>query len=120
MPFSTLQFLSADATTSTAAVAAAGGTSYTLLSATTTINRLASQAFYVNLTAATTATLPASPSDGDSIIFATVSSMVSFNLTVARNGKTIAGLAEDLIIDQNNTRTELVYYNGDWKVYITT
>lgn len=121
MPFSTLQFISADATSSTAAAqAGGGGITYTLLSGTTTINRAAFQAFYVNLTAATTATLPASPSDGDSVIFATVSNMVSFNLTIARNGKTIAGLAEDLIIDQNNTLTELVFYNGDWKVFITT
>ena len=111
MPFSTLQFLSADTQQTSI--------TYSLLSAETTFPRAAAQGYYVNIAAATTVTLPASPLNGDSIILETISAMATNNLTVARNGNTIGALAENLVIDTTGTRAELVYFNGDWKVYLT-
>jgi len=59
-------------------------------------------------------TLPAAPSDGDwvDIIASTP------GVTVARNGKTIMGLAEDLILDVANNAIRLVYISaaGGWRL----
>ena len=64
-----------------------------------------------------TATLPASPSNNDTIVFVNVNSSVT-GFTVARNGKTIMGDASDLAIDLTNFSVTLVYYatNGDWRL----
>lgn len=61
------------------------------------------------------ATLPASPSDGELI---TMRRKGANNLTAARNGKTIAGLASDLVIDTDKTEIDLTYNatTGDWEV----
>lgn len=64
---------------------------------------------------AITATLPASPADGDII---TIRRKGANSVVVGRNGKTIAGLAEDLTIDADKREIDLKY-NGttsDWEV----
>lgn len=68
--------------------------------------------FYV-LTSATTVTLPPSPLDGDWVV---VINRSSGNLTVARNGKNIMGLAENLTIDKPNISVKLIYMStaGGW------
>jgi len=38
------------------------------------------------------------------------------NCTIARNGSKIMGLEEDLVLDVNNSSTELVYIDGDWRI----
>lgn len=65
-----------------------------------------------------TITLPASPSEGDSIAFYDVGGALSTNnLTLSRNGETIMGLAEDLeAIDKNYISLEIVYLDGDWRI----
>jgi len=73
--------------------------------------------YIVISTSAITLTLPANPSNGRAYIIVDGANFSSFNCTVARNGRTIGGLAENLIIDQSAARVELVYYNGDWKVF---
>lgn len=68
--------------------------------------------FYI-LTSATTVTLPASPLDGDWVV---VINRSSGNLTVARNGKNIMGLTENLTIDKPNVSVKLLYTStgGGW------
>jgi hypothetical protein len=59
-------------------------------------------------------TLPASPSNYDIIRFCPLGNMAALNSTIARNGKTIMGGAEDLTLDTNQPFS-LLYYNNDWK-----
>lgn len=57
-----------------------------------------------------TINLPASPLVGDTIqIIDVTGSAGTNNITVGRNGQEIQNLAEDLIIDINNSITTLVY-----------
>lgn len=69
-------------------------------------------------TAARSITLPASPSNGNEIIISDRDGNAGTNnITVARNGKTIAGLAEDLTIDINYARVRLRYDGtSDWEL----
>ena len=73
---------------------------------------MTSGGFYI-LTSATTVTLPPSPLDGDWVV---VINRSSGNLTVARNGKNIMGLAENLTIDKQNVSVKLLYTSlaGGW------
>ena len=68
-------------------------------------------------TAAFTITLPATPVVGTRLIIHDVTgNFATNNLTVDRNGETILGLAENLILDVNNDTTELIYINNDWRI----
>lgn len=72
-------------------------------------------------TASFTITLPASPSDGDLIeIYDGVGSWFTNNLTIARNGRNIGGLAEDLICDVNFGGFILRYHNAstNWRLLV--
>lgn len=61
-----------------------------------------------------TVTLPASPSDGDWVEL--IGSVTG--TTVARNGKTIMGLAENMTLDANPFALRLVYISSDndWRI----
>jgi len=64
-------------------------------------------------TAAFTATLPASPTVGDQLAVLDASgSWDSKPPTLARNGSAIMGLAEDLLLDLNLLRLDLVFVGG--------
>lgn len=67
-----------------------------------------------------TVTLPASPVLGDNVIIADAGSWQTTNLTVARNGSTIEGAAEDLVLDIPNIQVEFVYDGATWEVYAFT
>ena len=69
-------------------------------------------------TAARSITLPASPSNGNEVIISDRDgNAATNNITVARNGKTVAGLAEDLTIDINYARVRLRYDGtSDWEL----
>ncbi len=61
-----------------------------------------------------TLTLPASPSDGDPIYWMDAArSFATNNLTIARNGKTIGNVAENMVVNTNGASGGLVYYAAD-------
>ena len=65
-----------------------------------------------------TVTLPASPATGTEVIVADAGgAWATNNLTVARNGSTIEGAAEDLVCNLNNVSVQLVYDGTTWQVY---
>lgn len=66
---------------------------------------------------AITLTLPATTTNGRVLVFADGNAFTSNNVTLARNGRTIGGLAEDLILNVTGSYVTLVYYNTDWKVF---
>jgi hypothetical protein len=70
--------------------------------------------YFVNTTSgAVTATLPASPSAGDIVGFNDYArTFATNNLTVARNGSNIQGLATDATISTNGQSTMFVYVDG--------
>ena len=73
---------------------------------------MVSGGFYI-ATSATTLTLPLSPLNGDWVV---VINRSSANLTVARNGNNIMGLAENMTIDKQNVPVKLLYVStaGGW------
>jgi hypothetical protein len=64
-----------------------------------------------------TITLPASPVLGTQITLADGNSWATANLTVARNGRTIKGLAENLTVDIAGIKVDLLYSGSTWLVY---
>lgn len=74
-------------------------------------------AYICDTSAATfTLTLPASPPNGTAIRIVDGADFELKNLIVARNGATIAGLAENLNVDLALAAFELVAMNGDWRI----
>jgi hypothetical protein len=78
---------------------------------TTNFNVTAKEGYFVNTTsAAITATLPSSPTLGDFVSFIDYAGTFdSNNLTIARNGKNIQGVAEDLTVSVERAGLTLVY-----------
>jgi hypothetical protein len=65
-----------------------------------------------------TVTLPSSPSSGNQVIILDVGNAFGTNnLTVGRSGSTIAGLAEDLVLDITGVSVQLLYDGTTWEVY---
>jgi hypothetical protein len=112
--------ISATTATVTGVLTATGGTSgivgYTVQTTGTTLQDT-DRLYLVANTAAITLTLPATSTNGRTIILSDGNNFTSFNVTVARNGKTIGGLAENLILNVRGSKVELVHYNNDWKVF---
>ena len=81
---------------------------------------LAKDGLFVNTSSGPiTITLPSSPSTGDYIHFLDLNgTFATNNLTVARNGNNIIGVASDLVVDINNSGLTLVYTNATngWKL----
>lgn len=95
----------------------ASGLSYVAKSANYTINNnegvLANTAL-----GAFTITLPISPVVGNQVVVADAGGDFGANaLTIARNGSTIANLAENLVCDINDVSVQLVYSGNTWEVY---
>lgn len=64
-----------------------------------------------------TVTLPAFPLLSDLVSFADYGgTWGTNNLTVARNGQLIVGLAEDMIVDVNRGAFSLVFSGVDWRL----
>ena len=64
-----------------------------------------------------TITLPATPSAGNSISICDGDDFYTNNLTVGRNGSTIEGASEDLIIDVRGVNVEFVYDGSTWEIF---
>lgn len=65
-----------------------------------------------------TVTLPATPAVGDQCVVADpTGDWATNNLTVGRNGSTIAGSASDLVCDIGGVSVQLVYDGSTWNVY---
>jgi hypothetical protein len=64
-----------------------------------------------------TVTLPATPSTGFQVSIVDGADWSVNNLTVARNGSTIEGAAEDLVLDIGGASVHLVYDSTTWEVY---
>lgn len=65
-----------------------------------------------------TVTLPATPATGAQVVVADAGgAWGSNNLTVGRNGSTIAGLAENLVLDIAGASVTLLYDGTTWEVY---
>ena len=68
-------------------------------------------------TVAITVTLPLSPAVNDTIKFLDAKGTFDTKaLTIARNGNTIMGVAEDMIVDTKNISFGLVFINNDWRL----
>jgi len=85
----------------------------------TTYTAVAGDTLLVDTSAgAFTITLPASPATGNIVYFQDAKgTFLPYPLTIARNGQTIMGLAEDLIASNNNVGFGLVYNGSDWRIY---
>lgn len=95
----------------------AGGISYVLKTSNyTAINK---QGVLADTTGgAFTITLPASPATGDQVVIAdAAATWGTNNLTIGRNGATIAGSATDLTCDISGISVQLVYSGTTWDVY---
>jgi hypothetical protein len=64
-----------------------------------------------------TVTLPASPTTGDYVVFYDNAAWATNNLTVARNGSTIEGIADDFVLDVSSISVEFIYTGSTWQVY---
>lgn len=66
-----------------------------------------------------TLTLPAAPADGDQIDVVVDENAATNNVTIARNGKKIAGASSDLIMQKNNRGVKLIYDSagGNWMTW---
>ena len=74
------------------------------------ITMAANNNYFVDTSAARTLTLPASPNLGDTIVIYDASGTAATNnITIARNGSNINGVADNAIIDVNQASSILVY-----------
>ena len=63
-----------------------------------------------------TITLPATPATGDYVSFTDGANFATTNLTVARNGSTIEGVADDVLLDIAGTTFDFIYDGTTWEV----
>ena len=74
------------------------------------ITMAANNNYFVDTAAARTLTLPASPTLGDTIVIYDASGTAATNnITIARNGSNINGVADNAIIDVNQASSLFVY-----------
>ena len=74
------------------------------------ITMAANNNYFVNTSAARTLTLPASPTLGDTIVIYDASGTAATNnITIARNGSNINAVADNAIIDVNQSSSLFVY-----------
>jgi len=67
-----------------------------------------------------TITLPANPGPGDTVQIMDGGDWTVNNLTVARNGRTIEGYTEDLLLNVKGVIVDFVYDGTTWQVAATT
>jgi hypothetical protein len=109
--------LTSNGTTWTSAALPAGGLTY--IFTTTPVTATDKQGVLTSTAGGSfTVTLPATPATGAQVVVADAgASWGTNNLTVARNGSNINGLAEDLICDITGASVQFVYDGTSWEVY---
>lgn len=101
----------------TSSAPAAGGVTWQ--TKTTTYTAVSGDYLLADTTsAAFTITLPLAPAANDAVYFQDAKGTFGTNnLTVARNGQTIMGVAEDLIVSADNYGFGLIYNGSDWRIF---
>lgn len=61
-------------------------------------------------------TLPASPGTGNNVFVASGYNASNANVTIERNGSTIMGLSENLVITETNISVDFVYDGSSWRI----
>ena len=101
--------------------AGAGGGGMVWVRKTTTYTATADEAVIADTSGGIwTLTLPATPTVGDAVRVADGASWETNNLTVARNGSTIEGVAQDVNIGIASASVDFVYDGTTWQVYVMT
>lgn len=90
-----------------------GSAGYTTLSGNTLLE--SNTRYRIIASSAVTGTLPASPSSSDTIVLQNHAPNVV--VTIARNGNTIEGIAEDLILNIPYAEIQLWYDGTTWRIY---
>ena len=95
-----------------------GGITYGAVK-TTTYTAVANDGVLTNTTsAAFTVNLPATPSTGTQVFIAdSAGTWATNNLTIGRNGSTIAGSATDLVCDINSVSIQCIYDGTTWDIF---
>ena len=75
---------------------------------------VANRHYVLTNVAATTVTLPASPTSGDTVAITPANSLMTN--VIARNGNTIMSLAEDMTLDNANATVTLRYLASTWRI----
>ena len=116
-PGTTGNVLTSNGTTWASSALPAGGLTY--IFTTTPVTATDKQGVLADTSGgAFTVTLPATPSTGAQVVVADAgSSWGTNNLTVARNGSTINGTAENLVCDISGANIQFVYDGTTWEVY---
>lgn len=116
-PGATGNVLTSNGTTWASAVLPAGGLTYVVKTANYTTQD--KEGVLADTSGgAFTVTLPATPATGAQVVVADAgANWGTNNLTVARNGSTIGGLAENLICDITGASVQFVYDGSTWEVY---
>ena len=109
--------LTSNGTTWTSAVPAPGGIEYEVKTANYTAAD--KEGILADTSGgAFTVTLPLNPATGAQVIVADpTGDWDTNNLTIGRNGKTISGVAQDLVCDISGASVQLVYDGTTWAVY---
>lgn len=116
-PGSSGNVLTSNGTTWTSAAVPAGGLTY--LFKTANYTAADKQGVLADTSGgAFTVTLPATPATGAQVVVADAGgAWGTNNLTVARNGSTITGLAEDFVCNISGASVQLVYDGTTWEAY---
>jgi hypothetical protein len=116
-PGATGNVLTSTGTAWVSSPASSGGLSY--IYTTTAVTATNNQGVLTSTAGgAFTVTLPATPSVGNQVVIADAgNNWGTNNLTVDRNGSTIAGLAENLVCDITGASVQFVYDGTTWEVY---
>ena len=110
--------LTSDGTAWVSQLPASGGMTYTAVK-TANFTASANTGVQTNTSGgAFTVTLPASPAVGAQVVVVdSANSWATNNLTIARNGSTIEGVAEDLVCNISSVSVQFVYNGTTWDVF---
>jgi hypothetical protein len=66
-----------------------------------------------------TITLPASPTTGDFVQIVDGASWETYNLLIDRNGSTIEGNADNVLLDLGGVKAEFIYDSTTWELFVS-